>query len=87
MINTFLRIFSVFSDTDPSGFYFPAGFYFPHRHTSECSTYSEARWEDIPTQEAEENTSVLKMVCSFSEGRMVKKKMLQLFFWKEGCKC
>ncbi|KAL7987532.1 hypothetical protein Chor_006451 [Crotalus horridus] len=40
------------------------------RHASECSTFSEARWEDIPTQEVEENTSVLKMVCSFSEGRM-----------------
>ncbi|KAK9411820.1 WD repeat-containing protein 64 [Crotalus adamanteus] len=31
------------------------------RHASECSTFSEARWEDIPTQEVEENTSVLKM--------------------------
>lgn len=72
MINTFLRIFSVFSDTGSSGFYFPAGFYFPCRHASECSTFSEAHWEDIPTQEVEENTSVLKMVCSFSEGRMVK---------------
>ncbi|XP_058027209.1 WD repeat-containing protein 64 [Ahaetulla prasina] len=31
------------------------------RQTSECSSYSEAQGEDIPTQEAEENASVLKL--------------------------
>ncbi|XP_060548356.1 WD repeat-containing protein 64 isoform X2 [Pantherophis guttatus] len=31
------------------------------RQTSECSSYSEAQGEDIPTQEAEENVSMLKL--------------------------